>query len=110
MRIRALLSVGQAADQLEVSPSTVRNWVEKGYIQAFRLPSGVRRIPKEEVTRLVNQYFAFAAPVEGDDESSLVLASEEESGEWGSPMDDLSSGSSDQPSSAETVPDQAIAL
>jgi excisionase family DNA binding protein len=103
-----LLSVGQAAGELHVSPSTVRNWVDKGYISAFRLPSGVRRIPQDEVTRLVNEYFAFAAPVEGDDESSLVLAPEEESGEWGTPVE--STGSSDQQSSAETAPDQSIAL
>jgi excisionase family DNA binding protein len=82
MAIR-LLSVGQAASELHVSPSTVRNWVDKGYLHAFRLPSGVRRIPEVEITRLVNEYFSFAAPVEGEDESSLVLAPEDETGDWG---------------------------
>lgn len=109
MQARGLLSVGQAAEQLEVSPSTVRNWVEKGYIRAFRLPSGVRRIPRTEITRLANEYFTFAAPVEGEDEGTLVLAPEEESGQWGTLLGDLDlTGSSGQPSSAETDPDQSI--
>ena len=78
-RIR-MLSVGQAATELDVSPSTVRNWVEKGYIHAFRLPSGVRRIPQDEITRLVNQYFAAPVPVEGQDEPTIQLDPERESG------------------------------
>lgn len=105
-----LLSVGQAAKQLEVSPSTVRNWVEKGYIHAFRLPSGVRRIPSQEIARLVNDYFSLAPPVEGEDEPSLVLDSADDGAVWSPPIDLDSTDSSDQPSPAQTEPDQAIAL
>jgi excisionase family DNA binding protein len=104
------LSVGQAADQLQVSPSTVRNWVEKGYISAFRLPSGVRRIPHEEITRLVNDYLAVSRPLEGEDEASLVLAPEDESGvALETPTDPVVTVSSDRPSLAETERDQSIA-
>jgi excisionase family DNA binding protein len=57
-----LRSVGEAAGELGVSPSTVRNWIEKGYIRAFQLPSGHRRIPQAEVERLLAQMFEFGAP------------------------------------------------
>jgi excisionase family DNA binding protein len=109
MRLKELLSVGQAADQLDVSPSTVRNWVEKGYIHAFRLPSGVRRIPQEEITRLVQDYFRFAPAIEGEDEGTLVLAPEEESGVWGAAVNLGPEDSSDRSDSAETAQDRASA-
>lgn len=97
-----LLSVGQAAKELHVSPSTVRNWVDKGYISAFRLPSGVRRIPQNEVTRLVNEYLTFAAPAEAADGPDLVLDPQEDE-TWGRPLQIESAAtphSSDQPSRA----------
>jgi excisionase family DNA binding protein len=53
----SLLSMGQAAKQLHVSSGTVRNWIEKGYISAVRYPSGQRRIPESEVTKLLTRMF-----------------------------------------------------
>ena len=106
-----LLSVGQAADELHVSPSTVRNWVDKGYIHAFRLPSGVRRIPQDEITRLVNDYFKFAAPIDAADGVDLALEPEEQE-TWGPVLGTESPipRSSDQPSTASSPPDSSIAL
>ncbi len=96
-------SVGEAARDLGISPSTVRNWVEKGYIHAFRLPSGVRRIPQAEITRMVNEYFAPApALVAEDDEPSLMFEAIEEEPIWGPAATD----SSDRSSSAGIVRDR----
>lgn len=113
MRIR-MLSVGQAAHELDVSPSTIRNWVEKGYLHAFRLPSGVRRIPQDEVSRLVNDYMKFAAPVDAaDGPGDLTLEPEEEKPIWGPTLEEeslLTPRSSDPPLTASSPPDSSIAL
>jgi excisionase family DNA binding protein len=89
-RAVATRSVGEVAKDLGVSPSTVRNWVEKGYIHAFRLPSGVRRIPQDEVTRLVNEYFAPAPPMVGPDEPTLTLREDRDETVWGTVPTDSS--------------------
>jgi len=105
-----LLSVGQAAEELHVSPSTVRNWVDKGYISAFRLPSGVRRIPQDEVTRLVNDYLTFAVPTEAAEGADLPLEPEEQEA-WGPALgvDSSTPRSSDRPSTESSRPDSSIA-
>lgn len=50
-----LLSIGEAAQLLGVSVSTVRNWTEKKLITAVILPSGYRRYRLMEVDRLRRQ-------------------------------------------------------
>lgn len=44
----------QAADLLQVTTRTVRNWIKQGKIQAFKLGS-TWRIRREEVDRLLNR-------------------------------------------------------
>ena len=61
-----LLSVGDAAEQLQISPGTVRNWIDKGYIAGVRLPSGHRKVPESEVTRLLTRIFEI--PTQLDEE------------------------------------------
>jgi excisionase family DNA binding protein len=69
--VRTALSVGKAAEEFGVTPATVRNWVEKGYIQALRLPSGVRRIPDSEIKRVLREMFVLA-PAEPEDEAQVA--------------------------------------
>jgi excisionase family DNA binding protein len=59
------VSVGRVATQLGVSPTTIRNWIAKGYVHAIRLPSGVRRVPEAEVHRLMAEVFG-GEMAEGD--------------------------------------------
>lgn len=47
-----LLEIGQAADTIGVSPSTLRNWEAKGRISATRTPSGRRKYRREDVLAL----------------------------------------------------------
>jgi excisionase family DNA binding protein len=63
-----LVSVGVAADRLQVSASTVRNWIDKGYINGVRLPSGHRKLPEAEVDRL--RASIFRLPVQLEEEPS----------------------------------------
>jgi len=44
-----LLSVGQAAAAIGVSPNTLRAWVDKGLVPATVLPSGFRRFSPEQL-------------------------------------------------------------
>ena len=43
----------EAAEKLGVCVKTVRRWCDTGRIKCVRLPSGHRRIPEEEVERLL---------------------------------------------------------
>jgi excisionase family DNA binding protein len=47
-----LLSTGEAAQLLNVTPMTLRTWFHRGLLQAIRLPGGHLRISESEIARL----------------------------------------------------------
>ena len=47
-------TVAEVAAALKVNPKTVTRWISAGEVFAFRLPSGMLRIPKAEVERLLS--------------------------------------------------------
>lgn len=50
------LTVGEAAEQLGVSRSTLRNWDKAGKLMAYRNPvNGYRLYLREELERLIGQ-------------------------------------------------------
>lgn len=51
------LTVGQAADQLGVSQSTVREYARTGRLHSTRLPSGHRRIDPASVEALRRELY-----------------------------------------------------
>ena len=59
-----LRSVGFAAEQLRVSTGTVRNWIDKGYLRAVRLPSGHRKLPESEISKLLSKMFELPTQLE----------------------------------------------
>lgn len=82
-----LVSVGDAAGQLQVSPGTVRNWIDKGYIRAVRLPSGHRKVPEAEISKLLGKMFELAPPVmESDEPAPRRRRSQMPPDEWGQPV------------------------
>jgi excisionase family DNA binding protein len=52
-----LMQVRKAAERLGVHENTLRRWEQAGWINAVRLPSGVRRFQPEEVERLREQIY-----------------------------------------------------
>ena len=52
MARKGLLSTGQAAKLLSVSPDTVLKWVKKGRVFAQKTPGGHHRLRLEDVERL----------------------------------------------------------
>jgi len=50
---QVFLSTGEAAAALEVSPQTVRRWIANGQLSVVQLPSGVFRIPRSEIERIL---------------------------------------------------------
>lgn len=46
------LTVGEVAQQLRVSPESVREWIAKGELEAYQLPSGAWRIEPEALEAL----------------------------------------------------------
>lgn len=57
-RVPAVIALRVAAERLNVHENTIRAWVDRGIIRAYRLPSGIRRIPAAEVERLEREIFA----------------------------------------------------
>lgn len=52
--LSSYLSTGQVADKLDVSGATVRRWCDSGDLDAKKLPNGDRRIPREEVEKVIS--------------------------------------------------------
>ncbi len=48
-------SVGEVAQLLGVSPSTVRYWADQSQLECYRTPGGQRRFSREHVDRLLEQ-------------------------------------------------------
>lgn len=52
-----MMPIRHAARRLGVHENTIRGWIQRNLIAAFRLPSGVHRIPVAEVERLEAEVF-----------------------------------------------------
>jgi excisionase family DNA binding protein len=50
-----LLTVSEVAERLNVNRGTVIRWIRLGQLRALRLPSGVYRIPRAELDRILKQ-------------------------------------------------------
>ena len=50
---RGTLRIGEAAELLGVSVETVRRWARDGHLETTRTGGGQRRVPLEEVSRLL---------------------------------------------------------
>jgi excisionase family DNA binding protein len=48
----AYASISEAARVFCVTPQTIRNWVDKGLLRAYRTPAGTRRISREALQRV----------------------------------------------------------
>lgn len=46
------LTLAQVAEQLQVSPGTVREWLVRGDLEGFQLPGGAWRVEPEAVEEL----------------------------------------------------------
>jgi excisionase family DNA binding protein len=64
-----LMQVRQAARALGVSEKTVGRWVERGVLDAVRLPgSGVRRLRPDDVEALRRKMFGELPPLQAADD------------------------------------------
>lgn len=61
----APMSARQETAELGVREDTARNWSGPGYLHAYFLPSGHRRLSAAESNRLVGEVFAVPASIEG---------------------------------------------
>lgn len=53
MPTEQLMRPGEFARRLGVHSETVRRWLAKGDLEYVRFPSGERRIPESELTRML---------------------------------------------------------
>jgi excisionase family DNA binding protein len=53
MGTRRMLTVGEAADYIGVSISSIRKWSDRGLVQAYRTPGGDRRFSADDLDELI---------------------------------------------------------
>ena len=53
MGTRRMLTVGEAADYVGVSISSIRKWSDRGLVQAYRTPGGDRRFSIDDLDELI---------------------------------------------------------
>jgi excisionase family DNA binding protein len=100
---RALVTVGQAARQLGVAPTTIQRWVDQGALSAERTVGGHRRIPLPEIRRLLSAQRAVPAQsslgiwvdtlLTGDAYAvrAALLAAQRGHGNWATTADEVAS-------------------
>ena len=44
-----ILTIGEAARRLRISPKTLRAWCDQGLVEYYRLPSGYRRFTAQQI-------------------------------------------------------------
>ena len=47
-----VVDIPTAASLLDVSAATLYRWISQGHVGYIRLPSGVRRVPLQEISRI----------------------------------------------------------
>ena len=63
MATTEFMNVRDAARELQVHENTVRNWEQRGLLQAIRLPgSNFRRFSREDIERMRREIFETPAP------------------------------------------------
>ena len=65
MGMRRMLTVGQAADYIGVSPNSIRNWSNRGLVQVYRTPGGDRRFSTDDLDELIRVGPQGASPQTG---------------------------------------------
>lgn len=55
MKKEKLLTTGEAASRLGVTPKTIARWAKMGKIRAVFLPSGRIKIPEDEVEKILKE-------------------------------------------------------
>jgi excisionase family DNA binding protein len=50
-----LLTPGEVAKMLRVSPDTITRWIRLGQLRAAKLPSGTYRIARKDVEKLLRE-------------------------------------------------------
>jgi excisionase family DNA binding protein len=54
-KIMEILTVSQASKYCNVSPKTIINWIDAGYIKAYKTAGGHRRIKKEDMDQFLKE-------------------------------------------------------
>ncbi len=64
---KRLLTIGQAAERLGISPSTLRGYADKGIVPFVKLPSGYRRFDPDIIEQTAGLWASLGVQHPGDD-------------------------------------------
>lgn len=68
MLVPTTIAISEAAQRLGVHENTIRNWIDHGVLDGYRLPNGHRKLRLDSVERLAREMFGVpSAVVELDD-------------------------------------------
>jgi excisionase family DNA binding protein len=56
------IPISDAAERLGVHENTVRNWIDQGLLDAYRTPTGRRKLRLDSVERLEQEMFGVPSP------------------------------------------------
>jgi excisionase family DNA binding protein len=68
------LNVGEAAAYVGVSPASLRNWSNQGFVPVYRTPGGQRRFVRGDLDEFMRGMRQGAAGVNGNGHSRVVSA------------------------------------
>jgi len=66
-----LLSIGEAARLLGVSPETLRNWHKKNLLQPYVTPGGHRRYAKADIENLLRKKVSLSSELQFNTKKSV---------------------------------------
>jgi excisionase family DNA binding protein len=73
-----VLTTFQAAEYCQVSPFTIRNWVESGKLPAYRTPGGHRRIRKGDLDEFLKKHDMPGGGQEAEDKRRILVVDDDE--------------------------------
>jgi excisionase family DNA binding protein len=73
-----VLTTFQAADYCNVSPFTIRNWVESGKLPAYKTPGGHRRIRKDDLDGFLKKYKMPASELDEEQRKKILVVDDDE--------------------------------
>jgi excisionase family DNA binding protein len=79
------IGIKEAADRLGIHGNTLRGWIDRGHVHAYRLPTGRRILLLSEIERIERETFGSPAPSDATEPAADETGPEGEQARPGAP-------------------------